>query len=164
MNRFNYVVTLTLLLSGLTYFNSSIAFAHGDGHQQQKNMPLFTGLNSSAARTVKKFHHALKNSDKKLARSLLADDVVIFEGGGVERSANQYASHHMKADMKFQKELTIKTLEHHVQIVGDLAYSTRRSTMKGKFEGKKINLDIMESIVLKKSNSGWLITHIHWSN
>jgi len=155
------VITLVVFL--LANLAATSVWAHGDGHQLEKN-PLFSGLNSSAARTVKQFHYGLRNGDEKLARRQLADDVLIYEGGGVERSAEEYANHHMKADMKFLKALQIKNQEHQVKTIGNMAISTARSTMKGNYQGKQVDISSMESIVLRKSNGAWLITHIHWSN
>jgi len=141
---------------------SNASFAHGDGHEKTKNN-YFSGVNSAAGKVVKQFHHALRNGDKVLARSLLADDVIIFEGGGVERSADEYAQHHMIADMKFLKGLKIKVIEHQVIISEGMATSISRSHSKGEYKGKKINRTGMESIVLKKINGSWKIVRIHWS-
>ncbi len=158
-----YQLCLGLLLTLMLSVNSPNISAHGDKQKHHSNA-LFSGIDSGAGRAVKQFHHALQNGDEKLARRLLADDVLIFEGGGIERSADGYASHHMKADIKFLKELKIKTLEHQVKIAGEMAYSSARTSMKGEYNGKKIDITSMESIVLKKVNGSWLITHIHWSN
>ena len=128
-----------------------------------KDAQLFTGIDTQAAKVVQRFHMALQTGDRKLARSLLSDDVLIFEGGGVERSAEEYAHHHMLADMKYLKALQVKTIEHHVKVYDDVAVSYSRSHSKGSYKGKKVDRNGMETITLRKINQQWKITHIHWS-
>lgn len=158
MHKIINKISIALLLVVM----SNASFAHGDGHEKAKNN-YFTGVNSAPGKIVKQFHHALQSGDKVLARSLLADDVIIFEGGGVERSANEYAQHHMLADMKYLKGLNIKLIEHQVIVVEGMATSISRSHSKGEYKGKKIDRTGMESIVLKKINGSWKIVRIHWS-
>ena len=94
---------------------------------------------------------------------MLADDVIIFEGGGIERSAEEYANHHMLSDMKYLAAIESKKLEHQVFISGDMAYSISRSKTSGTYKDKKVDYTGMETMTLKSTDSGWKITHIHWS-
>jgi len=135
-----------------------------EGHHQQVSSEMFSGLNSEAAKTVIAFHAAINSGDAVQARMLLDDAVVIFEGGGVERSADQYASHHMKSDMAFLAKMKITTQEHQVKTMADIAVSMARSNIQGMYKDKEIDINSMETIVLKKTNGGWRIVHIHWSN
>ena len=50
---------------------------------------------------VDAFHAALTSGDTRAALDLLAEDVLIFESGGVERGRAEYASHHLAADAAF---------------------------------------------------------------
>ena len=152
---------ITALL--ITTASSFPANAHGD-EKHPKDNPLFVGTQSPAAQVVQAFHKALKQGDKKVARELLSGGVIIFEGGGVERSADEYANHHMLADMKYLAAIENELLEHQVFTIGDMAYSISRSQSKGNYKGKEINSTGMESMTLKNTDSGWKITHIHWSN
>ncbi|MBB1371907.1 MULTISPECIES: DUF4440 domain-containing protein [Pseudoalteromonas] len=147
----------------LTATSSFTVNAHGD-EEHAKKSALFVNVSSAAAKVVSSFHTALKQGDKVTARQLLADDVIIFEGGGVERSADEYANHHMLADMKYLSAINSDLLEHQVFINGDMAYSVSRSKNHGNYKGKEISATGMESITLKNTDSGWKITHIHWSN
>ncbi|NQZ82728.1 MAG: nuclear transport factor 2 family protein [Colwellia sp.] len=152
MNQFKLTTYLLIVIfvSCLGFTNSVLA--HGND------------LDNEAAKTVLAFHHALKSGDKKTARMLLADDVLIFEGGGVERSADQYANHHMLADMKYLAAVDTKILEHTVNVSGRFAVSMSRSKTTGKYKGKDRNVEGMETMTLKEVNGEWKITHIHWSN
>ena len=46
---------------------------------------------------VRAFHEALAKGDSTTALSLLAEDVVIYEAGGVETSRDEYRSQHLAA-------------------------------------------------------------------
>lgn len=63
------------------------AHDHGSDHQSQEPNELMKGLDSQAAKTVIAFHKAINLGNGKQAREYLDDAIVIFEGGGVERSA-----------------------------------------------------------------------------
>ena len=108
--------------------------------------------------------HALQTGDKELARAQLASDVMIYEGGRVERSADEYAHHHMLSDMKYLAAMKSETLEHQVTILGNTAISASRSHTKGTYKGKERNYQGMETMVLEKQNGEWKIKHIHWSH
>ncbi|WP_018624911.1 YybH family protein [Kangiella aquimarina] len=124
---------------------------------------LMSGLKTEPAKVVKEFHDAIRNGDGRLARSLLTDQVTIFEAGRVERSADEYAKHHMLSDIKFLKKMNIELLEHQVQVIGNAAISISRSRIIGKYDGKDKNNEGMETMVLEKQGSDWKIKHIHWS-
>ncbi|PKG81444.1 DUF4440 domain-containing protein [Colwellia sp. 75C3] len=154
------LLCITVLFSALV----PTTYAHEDAKKAEVNSSLFTGVDSMAAKVVKRFHHALKTSDKVTARQLLADEVQIFEGGGVERSADEYASHHMLSDMKYLAAVNNKTLEHNVKVMGNSAVSMSRSQTTGTYKGKEQNYQSMETIVLEKQQGEWKIVRIHWSN
>ena len=59
------------------------------------------GSAPSALEFATQFSEALDKGDEQTVKSLLATDVLIYEGGGVESSLEEYASHHLSADMKF---------------------------------------------------------------
>ncbi len=135
--------------------------AQNTGHSEAGQR--FSGLDHAAAKTVVDFHAALKAADTSAVRRLLAEEVIIFEGGGVERSRAEYESHHMAADMAFLQDLSVETLEHHVRVQGDSAVSMARSKVSGQFKGKQIDHTGMETITLHKREGNWQINHIHWS-
>ncbi|PAJ71890.1 DUF4440 domain-containing protein [Pseudoalteromonas sp. NBT06-2] len=154
-----------ILISALlmTVISSFTANAHDEEKHQNKSN-LFVGTQSDAAKTVRAFHRSLKQGDKITARKLLAENVIIFEGGGVERSADEYANHHMLSDMKFLAEMNSKLLEHNVKIMGNTAVSVSRSKTTGTYKEKERNYESMETMVLENQNGEWRIVRIHWSN
>jgi hypothetical protein len=93
----------------------------------------------SPEEVVLAFHEALASGDSATALKLLAEDVVIYESGGVEASREEYRSHHLPADMAFtsstEREVTVEI------------HSTGTETM-----------------LLDLTSDGWRIRHIHWSS
>ena len=141
-----------------------VIFAHDKTKQLVDKPALFVGLDSMAGKTVQRFHHALSSNDKITARQLLADDVQIFEGGRVERSADEYAGHHMLSDMKYLAVINSELIEHQVNVIGDIAISLSRNKISGMYKGKQRNYESKETMILEKQSGDWKIVHIHWSN
>ncbi len=133
-------------------------------HHQPDDSQMYSGLDSLAAKAVIDFHAAINTGEAVKARLFLADAVIIFEGGGVERSADQYASHHMKSDIAFLAKMKVTSMEQQVVTGQDMAVSIGRSKIQGLYKGKAIDIESMETMVLQKLNGDWRIIHIHWSN
>lgn len=154
----NTLIASALAISAAFSLN---VYAHGNKVQATKD-PMFVGLELAPAKTVRAFHNALKQGDHVGARATLADDVLILEGG-IERSADEYASHHMLADMAFIAKMSSTPLEQQVYVLGDLAYSVARKRTQGEYKDKTLDYVGLETIVLKKVDEQWKIAHIHWS-
>ncbi|MGH1468238.1 MAG: YybH family protein [Bdellovibrionales bacterium] len=151
--------TLKAIILILTF--SNIALAHQKA--TPKEVSFFNGDKSLPGKVVKKFHIALKNKNKKKALKQLDESVLIYEGGGVERSAQEYASHHLMSDMAFMSKMKVNLVEHQVEVFDDIAVSSSRSEIEGEYNEKKIKKTTMETIVLKKRKNKWKIIRIHWS-
>lgn len=116
------------------------------------------------AETVDAFFAALKAGDFVKAESLLDPNVRIFESGGAERSAQEYASHHMKGDAAFLKTATQEVSQRTGDAVGDLAWVASEQRITGESKGKPVDILSTETMVLRKTAEGWRIVHIHWSS
>ena len=154
---------ISIILTSFMIVLGAYAAVAAEHSERPEADSLFVGADSPAGKIVIQFHDALKSAKPKLARSLLSDDVVIYEGGRVERSADEYANHHMLADMKYASSIASETLEHQVMIVGNIAISSSRTKSTGQYKGKPVNRSGMETIVLRKTENGWRIIRIHWS-
>jgi ketosteroid isomerase-like protein len=81
------------------------AVAHDEPHRLPAIMPSLAPTTKAAATTpvatVDAFHTALASGNTRAALDLLAEDVLIFKSGGVERSRAEYASHHLAADAAY---------------------------------------------------------------
>ncbi|AZQ84205.1 nuclear transport factor 2 family protein [Colwellia sp. Arc7-635] len=160
--KFKTMVLVIVSLFTLMISNNSIA--HSNENKQNRIYPENSGYETEAGITISEFHKALKLGDKNKARSLLDDNVIIFEGGGVETSADEYANHHMIADMKYIAKIKTEILTHSVKVVGDMAYSISKTKSTGQISLKSVNSEGLETMVLQKKNNKWKIVHIHWSN
>ena len=147
-----------LLLAFIFVAASCTVLAHGDNKQAHQSK--LSGSETAPGQALLAFHKALRVQNEVAAKKLLADNVMIVEGGGIERSAEEYASHHMLSDMKFVSTLSSELLEHKVAIYGDSATSfslTRNTTESGK------TYRSYETAILTKHDGQWKIAHLHWS-
>ncbi len=153
-----YMATFfAVLLGGI----SAQAWAHGkNNHTATVNTEVYQ---TAAGQVVQQFHQALQQGNRDAALAQLAPEVQIFEGGGVERSRDEYKAHHLDADINYLKQISSKLLEQQIEIVGDIAYAVSRSQQQGEIKGKKIDRTGVESLVLRNIKGQWQIVLVHWS-
>ena len=99
-----------------------------------------------------------------MVRALLLPDVLIYESGGAETSAAEYAGHHMPADIAFLAELKREQLSQASGGNDAAAWVATRSRLTGRFKDKDVDLDSTETLVMTRTEAGWRIAHIHWSS
>ena len=119
---------------------------------------------NTPADTVSAFHEALASGEKEKALELLDPDVMIFESGGAELSRDEYASHHLNADMEFSAATSRTIVDQQVGEIAGAAWTLTRSETRGMFREKEVDLLGVETVVLQHSDRGWRIVHIHWSS
>ena len=102
--------------------------------------------------------------DTKAAVALLADDVLIFESGEVERSKTEYAGHHLGADAAFAAAVPSMLTRRSGQSNGAMAWVASEGKTSGTYKGKPIDLATTETMVLRRVGKGWRIVQIHWSS
>lgn len=117
-----------------------------------------------AAATVEAFHAALRRGDTRSASAMLASDVLIFEGGGVERSKAEYEAHHLAADAAFTQAVPAVVTRRAGQALGPTAWIASEGRTTGTYKGKAIDRVTAETMVLRRVGRGWKIVHIHWSS
>lgn len=117
-----------------------------------------------AAGAVDAFHAALEHGDTAAALALLADDVLILEGGSAERSKAEYAASHLAADAEFSAAVPNVLSRRTARAVGDSAWVASEGRTEGQFNGRPIHSVSAETMVLRRDAAGWRITHIHWSS
>lgn len=122
------------------------------------------GLAASPKETVEAFHDALHSGDKAKALGLLSPQVAIYEAGYVERSRDEYASHHLGGDMEFAKNSARKVLKQTERIDGDTAIVWEETETTGTSRGKPVHVFGTGTAVLEKKGDTWAIVHIHWSS
>lgn len=119
---------------------------------------------ASAVAAVEGFHAALKSGDGDAVLAFLADDVVVLEGGGAERSRDEYAHHHLSADMAFAAATTAEVTRRAAWVEGDLAWVLTEGRTTGEFNGRAVDSVTAETMILQRGPDGWRIRHVHWSS
>ena len=144
----------------------AIAFpvsAHQPSAKPAQRSPLPDSARSPAA-TVDAFHAALRGSDARAAAALLADNALIFEEGGVERSKAEYVAHHLPADAAFSKIVASSVTRRASGANGALAWVASEGRMTGTYKGKPVDRVTTETMLLRHVGGHWKIVHIHWSS
>lgn len=115
------------------------------------------------ASVVDAFHSALAAGDSVTALSMLADDVIILESGGVENKEH-YRSGHLAGDMRFAQAVPRERGDIQVSVMGDVAWAHSTSITQGRMGDREINSQGAELVVLAKEAGVWKIKAIHWSS
>ncbi len=118
---------------------------------------------ASVAQVIHRFHEALARGDSSAAMALLAPDVVIMEGGGVERYA-EYRSHHLSGDIAFARAVPSTREPIRVIVSGDAAWAWSTGVTQGSYKDRAINTANAELMVVSRVNGAWLIRSVHWSS
>lgn len=134
---------------------------HHDGEAVVEASPITAGSPESV---VAAFSAALKGGDVDTVKALMAPNTIIAEGGGGERSFEEYAGHHMPADMAFMAAVDGALKKQDVIIGSEIAIVISESQMHGTYDGKTIHNRMMETMTLRRVGERWLIEHIHWSS
>ena len=125
------------------------------------SLPAFA---ASPTEVVNEYHAAVASGDMAKALSLLSPTVQIFESGYVEQSKDEYAGHHLPADVAFAKTTSRKVVKGTERIGGNLGVVIQQTDTQGTHQGKPVHLVGTETAVLEKQGDGWVITHFHWSS
>lgn len=132
-------------------------------------MVLFCGKGVSAAAeepadVVEAFHRALVAQDREAALRLLTADAVILESGGYETSRDEYASHHLGADMEFSAATERTVDKRWIEQRGEVAWVLSSTRTRGRFRDRDIDVRGVETMLLTHIDGQWRIAHIHWSS
>lgn len=123
-----------------------------------------TGPEHPAAQSATALQQAIAGGDEARIRSLMAEDVLIFESGNVESSLSEYASHHMSSDMAFMAAVKSEPISRKVIEAGNTAIVLTRYRVQGTFQQQDVNVTTAETLVMRKLEGQWKIVHVHWSS
>jgi ketosteroid isomerase-like protein len=118
---------------------------------------------ASVMRVVGRFHEILSTGDTAGVSVLLAPDLRVLEGGGVE-SRQEYLSHHLSEDIAFAKAVNEKKTSISYTCDGNVAWLVSTSTATGTFNSRPIDSVGAELMILSRTKNGWKIRAIHWSS
>jgi hypothetical protein len=143
---------------------ASAALAHDPKAQPAARPTPAPAPAGSAAAAVEGFHAALAAGDRKDALGWLAPEVVIFESGGAEMSRNEYASHHLDADIEFVRAVETEVVDRQEHSTREAAWVLTRTHTAGRFRERDVDVDGVETMVLRRADVGWRVVHVHWSS
>lgn len=118
---------------------------------------------AAAVATVQKFHTSLVAGDSAAALALFTDGVQIIEAGGIE-DRTHYREHHLAGDMSYAKAAPTQRTVTQVTIRGDVAWVVATSVTTGEVNGRAVNSQGAELMVLVRTSQGWKIAAVHWSS
>ena len=118
----------------------------------------------AAVEAVDRFSAALAAGNLVAAGAELAPEVLILEAGGAERSAEEYLGGHAKGDAAFLKQAHVQLLQRTASVHGDLVWVASESELHVSRDGKPVTVLSAETMLVRRSEEGWKIVHIHWSS
>jgi hypothetical protein len=118
---------------------------------------------AAIALVAERFHQAIVAGDSARAVALLDGEAIILESGDVE-TRSEYLSSHLAADIAFSRAVRSTRKAVKVTRRSDVAWVASTSRAAGTFEGRSVNSDGVELMVLTRSPEGWRIAAIHWSS
>jgi ketosteroid isomerase-like protein len=117
----------------------------------------------AVAQVVAGFHAALASGDSVGALSLLSENVLILESGGME-TRSDYRAHHLPADIGYARAVPSDRTVEQITVRGDVAWVVATSRTQGTYRERTVNSAGAELMVLARESSGWRIRAIHWSS
>lgn len=158
MRPFRAVVPALVLLAG------AVLAAPASAQDMDHAMHHGSGADSAAvASVVTAFHEALAAGDSARALALLAPGARILEGGGVE-TRDEYASHHLGADMAFASAVPRERGPLEVRVMGDVAWVTSDSRVQGTYRDREIDARGTELAVVARHGGEWKIEAVSWTS
>jgi len=118
----------------------------------------------AAGATVDRFFAALSAGDLDRAGAELDPLVIILEAGGAEHSAAEYLAGHAKSDAEFLKGARPRLLRRTAKVSGEFAWIVSESELDVQEDGNSVAIASAETMVLRSTDAGWRIVHIHWSS
>lgn len=166
--------TKLIALALATLVAAPAAWAHGEEKHDSKQMAAgretagaqltIAPAAAEAVAAVERFSLALSAGDLTKVGAELDPAVLILESGGAEHSRDEYLGGHGKSDAAFLKGAHITLKRRTASASGDFAWVGSESeihAMKGK---EMLMIASTETMVLRKTDQGWKIAHIHWSS
>jgi len=117
-----------------------------------------------AVAAVDRFNAAIAAGQLDKAGAELDAKVLILESGGAEHSAAEYLGGHAKGDAAFLKTVHVQLTRRTAEASDNMAWVGSESQLHSMKDGKAVTILSTETMVLKRTNNTWKITHIHWSS
>lgn len=112
---------------------------------------------------VDAWQEALAAGDRSGVVGHLAPDLVIYEQGFVEQGRDRYAEGSMPNDITFASMVRRRVLSREAWEDGNVAWVLTRTAVTGDFGEQQLALVNTETLLLRRTDLGWKIVHIHRS-
>jgi len=152
-----------IALAGLLWLPLT-AHAHDANAKAAAKLEAIDAAAAPVIAVIEQFSSALQAADFERVGDLLAEDALILESGGAERSRAEYLGGHAIHDAMFLKGAHSEVKNRTARIEGSIAWIGSESELHSTKDGKTMTLLSTETMVLKKTDAGWRIVHIHWSS
>lgn len=127
------------------------------------SLPAGADAPTTPADTVEAFHKALRIGDGKAALAFMARDVSVFEQGFEETSRDSWGSKQLPDANQFAKQTERRVLRRESSQDTSTASVISTTLTTGEFDGRKLELEGTETMLLRREGDEWKIAHIHWS-
>lgn len=117
----------------------------------------------AVVRLVEQFHARMQAADTNGAAALLAPELVVMEGGTIERLSD-YVSHHLPADIDATRAAPSPRTVVHVAVGDGMATVASSTLAQREVRGQQMEVTGAELMVLRRTSAGWRISAIHWSS
>jgi ketosteroid isomerase-like protein len=114
---------------------------------------------------IEAYDRAFNAKDLNRLATFYHADVTIFEGGYVNTGWVDYRDNHLGPELKEMQDLQFAHVEVVPHVLSDgTAYVTAEYRLKTRIEGKPVDAEGLETLVLVKDGEGaWKIRHSHTS-
>ncbi|MCF7220407.1 YybH family protein [Marilutibacter chinensis] len=158
-----------LLALGLSAHAHDGAAASGADAQASTGTPAdidgrHAAMRQSFVTIADAFSDALKAGDLERVGDFLAEDVLILESGGSERTREEYLHGHAGHDAAFLKDAQVRLLHRTVRTSEHMVWIGSEREVHATRDGKPMTLLSTETLVFGDTPRGWKIVHIHWSS
>lgn len=152
-----------LILAAILAVSAPVAMAH-EPAVTPASAQVADEAATPAMAVVDAFHAAVGSGESDPVLALLTEDVVVLEEGGAERSREEYAGHHLPADMAYAAATETDVTRRVAWAEGDIAWVLTEGRTRGTFNGRPVDRLTAETMILHRQAGGWRIRHIHWSS
>lgn len=111
---------------------------------------------------VAAFREGVQKGDAAAVSATFWPDAVVFEHGGVDRSAKAFVDEHLAAHFKTMKLKWVDE-ENLGRSEGAMAYVAQRAVLETTEKGATKKAPHTFTFVFRKRDGAWKIAHLHWS-
>lgn len=113
---------------------------------------------------IEKYEQAFRSKDVDTVKSLLAQDVLLYEHSVRNDGLQDVFENHLKPEITEFQDLQLDFSDVRLTPGTDLALVTRQYRVRGKLRERTIDASGNETMVWKKVAGSWKIIHIHYSH